>query len=165
MDHLVTSEPQDRGPENALVIRIDQDLHEALRLALFDRTAHSRHWPFCDKGRLVAFADLLFGHACSPQWRVDVERIGLNAVGRAALLVVEQVGRDDFVIIVRRMREGTFAVAITERPDARYGGAQLIVDLNVTALVDSDARLVETEIVGVRAAPYRQQQVRTSHFR
>src|SRR5262245_66039319 len=48
------------------------------------------------------------------------------------------------------MGEGATAVAVAERPHARYAGAELVVDLDVAAGILLDSGPVEPEIVGVR---------------
>ena len=58
------------------------------------------------------------------------------------------------------MRKGTFAVAVPKRPDDGDIGAQLIVDLDVAALIDYQAGFIHPEIVGVRATADRQQKMR-----
>ena len=52
-----------------------------------------------------------------PERRIDVERIGRNAVADAARVVVEKIGGDDLEVIVGRVGEGAPAVAVAERPD------------------------------------------------
>src|SRR5947208_11217824 len=50
------------------------------------------------------------------------------------------------------MSEGSASVAITQRINAGHIGAKLIVNLDVTALVDFNPSLFQTEVVGVRHA-------------
>src|SRR5438876_3283117 len=50
------------------------------------------------------------------------------------------------------MSEGASSVAITQRINAGHIGAKLIVNLDVTALIDSNPGLFQTEVVGVRHA-------------
>src|SRR6266513_1311709 len=47
------------------------------------------------------------------------------------------------------MSEGSASVAITQRMNAGHIGAKLIVNLDVTALVDVNSGLFQTEVVGV----------------
>ena len=68
---------------------------------------------------------LRLGHADAAERRVDVERIGGDAVADAPRLAVEQVGGDDLEVVVRGVREGAAPVAVAERPDARHVGLQL----------------------------------------
>src|SRR5437764_14162353 len=50
------------------------------------------------------------------------------------------------------MSEGSSSVAITQRINAGHIGAKLIIDLDVTALIDFNPGLFQTEVVGVRHA-------------
>src|SRR5882757_10626212 len=50
------------------------------------------------------------------------------------------------------MSEGSASVAITQRINAGHIGAKLIVDLDVTALINFNPSLFQTEVVGVRHA-------------
>ena len=59
------------------------------------------------------------GQAGSAQGRIDVPRIGLDAIAHPARFVVEEVGRDDLEIVVGGVGEGAFAVAVAQGPDPR----------------------------------------------
>src|SRR5947199_6529219 len=48
------------------------------------------------------------------------------------------------------MSEGSASVAITQRINSGHIGAKLIVNLDVTALIDFNSRMLQTEVVGVR---------------
>src|SRR6266436_9819225 len=50
------------------------------------------------------------------------------------------------------MSEGSSSVAITERINAGHIGAKLIINLDVTALVDFNPGMFQTEVGGVRHA-------------
>src|SRR5436189_2430195 len=50
------------------------------------------------------------------------------------------------------MSEGSASVAITQRINAGHIGAKLIINLDVTALIDLNPGLFQTEVVGVRHA-------------
>ena len=125
----------------------------------------SGHGALADQRSPAGLADFGLGHAGAAERRVDVQRVGGDAIADPARVVIEQVGGDDLGVVVRRVREGALAVAIAQRPDARDAGAQLIVDHDVAALVDCDAGLVEAEIVGIRAAADGEQQVRAADSR
>ncbi len=92
-------------------------------------------WP--TRSAPPARARLGLGHAGAAERRIDVERVGGDAVADPARLVVEQVRGDDLVVVVGGVGEGAAAVAIAERPDARHAGAQPIVDDDVAARVDA----------------------------
>src|SRR5216117_3080672 len=48
------------------------------------------------------------------------------------------------------MGESSFSVAIAQRINAGHIGAKLIVNLDVTALIDFNPGMLQTEVVGVR---------------
>src|SRR6058998_2065973 len=48
------------------------------------------------------------------------------------------------------MSEGSSSVAITQRINAGHIGAKLIINLDVTALIDFNPGLLQAEVVGVR---------------
>ena len=94
-----------------------------------------------------------------PQWRVDIKGIGRDAVAHAARIVIQQIGGDDFEIVVGRVGETAFSVTVAERPDAGYIGAQLIVYSDVTALVVLDAGPFQAQVIGIGPPADRQQQM------
>src|SRR6187200_364379 len=50
------------------------------------------------------------------------------------------------------MSKGSASVAITQRINAGHIGAKLIINLDVTALIDFNPGVFQTEVVGVRHA-------------
>src|SRR5215510_383337 len=48
------------------------------------------------------------------------------------------------------MREGSAPIAITQRKNAGHTGAKLIINLDVTALINFNPGMLQTEVVGVR---------------
>src|SRR5437762_12283764 len=48
------------------------------------------------------------------------------------------------------MSEGSASVAITQRINSGHIGAKLIINLDVTALIDFNPGMLQTEVVGVR---------------
>src|SRR5947208_4190713 len=59
------------------------------------------------------------------------------------------------------MSEGSSSVAITQRINAGHIGAKLIVDLDVTALVDFNPGMFQTEVVGIRHTTDCEKRMRT----
>ena len=102
-------------------------------------------------------ARLGLGHASPAERGVDVERVSRNAVAHLARGAVEQIRRGDLEIVVRGMGEGAAPVAVAERPNVRRRWSSAIVDDDIAARVDLDACDLEAEVVGVRAAPDREQ--------
>src|SRR5205085_8557492 len=70
----------------------------------------------------------------------------------------------DLEVVVRRVREGAFAIAVAQRPHLRVAGTKRYVNLNIAALVGGDARGLEAEIVGVGNAADREKNVRAARF-
>src|SRR5437868_7312815 len=58
------------------------------------------------------------------------------------------------------MSESSASVAITQRINAGHIGAKLIVNLDVTALVDFNSGIFQTEIVGIRHTTDREERMR-----
>src|SRR5216110_62793 len=58
------------------------------------------------------------------------------------------------------MSEGSASVAITQRIYAGHIGAKLIINLDVTTLVDFNPRMFQAEIIGVRHATDCQKRMR-----
>src|SRR5438876_4519612 len=58
------------------------------------------------------------------------------------------------------MSEGSASVAITQGINARHFGAKLIVNLDVTTLIDFNPGMFQTEVVGVRHTTDREQRMR-----
>ena len=108
--------------------------------------------------RPLARASLL-GHADAPQRRIDEQAITGNPVAHPAGFAVEQIAGDDLEIIVGRVSESASAVTVSKSPDARDVGLQLVVHLDVAAMIDGDSGAVEPEVIGVRPPPDRQQYV------
>ena len=91
VNRLVASRSQNRSSENSFAFGVDEHFHEAVAIALLHSATHLGHRPGSDKSRLARFADLAFGHADASKRWVHVERVGGDAVGDAAGIVVEQV--------------------------------------------------------------------------
>src|SRR4029079_9158001 len=110
-------------------------------------------------------ANLCLRHACSTERWVDVEGVGGDPIAHPARIVLEQIRDHDLGVVVRSVRERALAVAVAECPDSRDTSAKLVVDHDVAAPVDGDARPVEAEIVSVGTAADSEQHVRTLYLR
>src|ERR1700676_1085158 len=73
--------------------------------------------------------------------------------------MVEKIRGDDFIVIVGRMGKGTFPVTVSHGPDARNVRTQLIIDLDVTMLIDRNAGLLESQVIGIGATSYCEQEM------
>ena len=160
MDDLVASDAEEGRAEDLLRLRVDDDPHEPFRLALLARAADVRHRLGADEQLAPALARRAQRHSAPAERGVDVQGVGLDAVRDPARLTVEKVGGDDLVVVVGRVRERAAAVAVAERPDRGHARAELVVDLHVAAVVDRDARALEAEVVRVRDAAGREEEVR-----
>jgi hypothetical protein len=80
---------------------------------------------------------LLAGHPGSLQWRIDVQRVGGNAVTDAPLIVVRQIGSYNLEVVVGGMRERALAVAVSKGPGPWDIRAEFIVNDDVSLLVGS----------------------------
>src|SRR5208283_2497325 len=97
--------------QDFLCVSIDQDFHEALRLALFECSGHILHGDLADQCAAATCSNVRCRHAGSAQWRIGVERIGRNAITHPPMLATEQIGGDNLVIVPGSVSEGTSAVA------------------------------------------------------
>src|SRR6266567_4404325 len=162
--HFVAGKAEQRCAKDLLGVLVDQDFHEALSFALFIGAADILHRDRADQPGLPRFSNLRLRHACTPERRIGVERVGGNAVRDTARFMVEKICRYDLEIVVRRVSEGAAAIAITQCPDTRHIGAELIVHLDEPALIRGNAGLVETEVVGIWPPADREQQMRADDF-
>src|SRR5947207_14490416 len=88
VDRLVTASPENRGAEDLPRFGIDDDLHQALRLAFLDRAPDAAHRPLRAKQCAAAGARLAVGHADTAERRIDVQGVANNAVADLACLAV-----------------------------------------------------------------------------
>jgi len=143
VDGFVAAYAEEGCAEDFFGIGIDEGFHEAEAFAFFKRAVHAGHGAGGDEGGLAGFAYLIFGEADAGQRRVHIHGIAGNAIGDAARVVVEQVGGDDFVVVVCGVSESAFAVAVAHGVDAFYVGAALVVDSDVPAFIRGNASLIE----------------------
>ena len=74
--HLVAADAEDRRAQDLLGLGVDDDLHEALGLALLHRAADPRHRPLAHQRLAARLADLATVMPGPAQRRIDVERVG-----------------------------------------------------------------------------------------
>ena len=160
VDGLVAAGAEEGCAENLLRFCVDENLDEAEGLALLDGAADAGHGAHADERRLLCRAHFGFGHPDVGERRVDVEGVCENAVADATRSPMEEIVGDDFVVVVRSVGEGAAAVAVADSENAGSGGAELIVDGDVAALVGCDAGRGQVQVVGVGHAAHGQQHVR-----
>jgi len=78
-------------------------------------------------------------HADAAERRIDVETVDGNAIGDLSIFAVEEIARDDLVVVVRSVSEGASAVAVANGPDAGDRRREVFVDLEVAAAVELQA--------------------------
>lgn len=121
MNGFVTAHAKDRRSQDLVGVRVDDHLHEALRLTLFHCPTDPGHRPLADQQLAAGRLGLSNTHPGPPQRRIDVEGVGGDAIADPAWVVIEQIGRNDLEIVVRRVSEGALAVAVAHRPSPRCG--------------------------------------------
>src|SRR5574337_1386510 len=72
---LVAADAENRGTEDAPTRGIDDDLHEALRLAFLDGTCDARHRPLADQHAGAVAHCFGLGHADATERRVDEKAV------------------------------------------------------------------------------------------
>src|SRR5262249_1205401 len=123
--------------------------------------AYSLHLDRPDHCGTTGFAHVRLGHSDAAEWGIGVKRVGGNAVRHPPLLVIENIRSNDLEIVVGRVSKGPATVAVTQRPDTRHICLQLVVYFDKAAPVHADTSGLKAEVVGVRAASDRQEQVRS----
>ena len=81
------------------------------------------------------------------------------------MVSVKKIVRDNFIIVIRSMRERAAPVAVSQRPDAGHVGLQLIVNDDVAALVGGNAGLIQAQVTRIGNASHGEQNVAAFHFR
>jgi len=100
VDRLIAAHAKDCRAEDRVRVAVDHDLYEPSCLAFLYRAGYARHRPIADPDHVAFGAGLGFCQTDPAERRIDIERVGRNAVAHAAVGAVEQVRRGDFVIVV-----------------------------------------------------------------
>src|SRR5580704_14918104 len=80
------------------------------------------------------------------------------------MVSIEEVVRDNLVVVVGSMREGAAAVAIPQCPDAGHVRLQLIINHYVAAVIGGDSSPVQSQVVRVGDTSHRQKNVSADYF-
>src|SRR5208282_6076211 len=75
------------------------------------------------------------------------------------MVPVEEIVRNNLVVVIGSMRKGAAAVAVPQRPDAGHVRLQLIIDHYVAAVVGGNPSPVQTQVVRVRSTSHGQKNV------
>src|SRR5512144_1269443 len=105
MNYLVTTGAQDGGAQDLARLRVDDDLHEALRFTFLDGPADFGHRALADERTAAGLANFRFREAGPAKWWVDVQSIGNDAITHPARVVVEEIRRDNFGIVEGGVRK------------------------------------------------------------
>ena len=100
LNHLITSGPKNRSPQNFFRFRIDGDLDETLSLTFLNGPAHLAHRMFrreCSAPGLPYFSVC---HAASPERRISKQSVCLDSVRHAAMICIEEIVSDDLIVII-----------------------------------------------------------------
>src|SRR3954471_14177283 len=109
---LVAADAKNGGPKNRIRVTIDHDLHETLCLALLNGTSDPCHRPLTNPHAISFGARLRLGHADTPEWRIDIQRIAGDAIAHPAALAIQQIGGHNLKVVVCGVGEGAAAVAV-----------------------------------------------------
>lgn len=129
------------------------------RVSPASRAPDPGHHPLTHQHVLSRCLRLPCRHADAAQWRVDEQSVAENPVARPARLVVEQVCVHNLIVVVTGMGEGTSAIHLSDRPDTFDTGSQCLVNTDETAIVDIYPGVIQSQVIGIRPAAHRQQQV------
>src|SRR5580692_1099385 len=80
------------------------------------------------------------------------------------MVSIEEVVRDNLVVVVGSMRKGAAAVAVPQCPDAGHVRLQLIVDDDVAAVVGGNRGPVESQVACVGSPSHGQEDVSACDF-
>jgi hypothetical protein len=149
VNYFIASGPKNRGTQNLFGFRINRDLDETLCLTFLNGPAYSTHWVFGNECSAPRFPYFGVRHAAPAQGRVYKQTVRLDPIEDMAMIAVEEIVGNDFIVVVRGMCEGAAAVAVAQGPNAGHVGLQLIVNHDVAAVVGGNAGLVQPEVVRV----------------
>src|SRR5215472_9985631 len=162
---LIAADAKNGTSQDLLVLRVYDDPHEPLGFALFHRSRYACHGALSDKRAPAGFAHLTFRHSNAAQGRVNIKVVGGDAVADAPRVMVKEVGGDDFKVVIGRVSESAFAVAIAQGPYPGYAGLQLVVHTDVTVRVPLDTSSFQTKVIRVGHPTHSQQDVASNNLR
>src|SRR5436190_24018753 len=90
--------------------------------------------------------------------------VGSDAFANAALVTILKIGGDNCASVICSVGESSPPIAIAQGIDAGHIGAELIINLDVPALIHCDPCVLQTEISCVRHAAYREKHVRANDY-
>src|SRR5580658_3269399 len=111
LNGFVPAYAKDCGTKDPIGVAVDHDLHEAERLALFAGATNLRHRALADANPIARRAGLLLGETDAAEGRIDEETVARDPVAYFARRPVENIGSDDFVIVVAGVCKRTSAAS------------------------------------------------------
>src|SRR5208283_2110362 len=80
------------------------------------------------------------------------------------MVSVEEIVRNDLVVVIGSMRKGAAAVAVPQCPDAGHVGLELIINDYVAAVVGGNPGPVQAQVVRVGSTPHGQKNMSAHYF-
>src|SRR5580698_7570942 len=105
MDGFVAADAQNRRSEYLLGRCIHNYLHETLGFAFFHGASNFSHGPLTEERAATALPHFRLGHPGASQRRVDAQPVSKNAIAHPPWIIIQKIRRDNFEIVVRRVRE------------------------------------------------------------
>ena len=147
VNHFIASDSKNRSSQNLFRFCIDADFDETLCLALFVGPAR------------LDSSDILQRSARRPDLRISASvmphRPSGGSMYRAYAWIrsetrrwsaLKQIVRNDLVVVIGSMRKAAAAVAVPQRPDAGHVRLQLIVHVDVAAVVGGNPGPVQSQV-------------------
>src|SRR5580700_7403719 len=80
------------------------------------------------------------------------------------MVSVEEVVRNNLVVVIGSMCKGAAAVAVPQCPDAGHVRLQLIINYYVAAVVRGNPSPVQSQVIRVGSTPHGQKNVTAGYF-
>src|SRR5450756_519809 len=152
MNCLVTAGPENGGAKYLFCPGIHDNLHEASGFSLFDGSPDPGHRSLSSQDRPTGLLRFGIGHPDPTQRWIHIKCVGWNASTNPAMLTIEQIRRNDLVVIVGGVGEGAATVAVAERPNAVHAGGKAVIDFDVASRIEGHAGTIQSQIIRVRPA-------------
>src|SRR6516164_745928 len=141
---------------------VNHGLHKAAGFVDLQCTCDVTHWHGCHVNIASLLACLLLAQPDTRQLWIDEHGVGHQAPGGGARASLEQIAADNTEVVICHMGESGPTISLTERVYAGHVRLQTLVDLDEAAFVDFDPRVLEGELLDVRRAARRHQQMRSA---
>ena len=156
-DQLRGLGPEDVHAQEAIGVRIGQDLDHPRGFARALRAAAGHEWETAGAKRNAVFFEFALGPADPGDLGVGVDHPGHQRVVHVGRVARDHLG-DGHTFLGRLVRQHRSVHAVAHRPDAVDAGAALFVHHDAAALVQRQAGRLGREPLGVGAATDRDHQ-------